>query len=98
MMITLQLSSATDYITKDGTELTKKPYPFHADEKGNLLDGRDEVEIIGFQADAARQQVDVRWEDYADPYQAVGMYVVTKDKAGQYSTHLHAVESVEVTP
>jgi hypothetical protein len=52
--------------------------------------------VVGFQRDLAEQQVDLFWKAaLADLQQAVGMYLITVDKDGNYATHWTAVESIE---
>jgi hypothetical protein len=101
--ITLQPSAGTDRITETGTELTKLPYPFHVDTDGliqrqDFWQGRFIV-AIGFVADPNRMQVDLAWRDYVqgDLQQAVGMYVITSDDHGRWSTHIAAIQTVTVT-
>lgn len=98
-IVVLHLADYTDHITGDGTELTKRPYPFHVDAKGNILGSRgDAVCVVGFQNDAARQQVDLYWPDYIRgyPQRAVGKYLITQAADGKLSTQICAVERVEV--
>lgn len=98
MLITLQPSSSTDHITNDGTELQKRPYPFYADEEGNLSRSWDgaPTRIIGFVKDLSQQVLDVWWEDAVkDIHQVVGMYVVTTYPNNQWATHLAAIETVK---
>lgn len=99
-MILLHLSDYTDHITADGTELTRRPYPYGVDAYGHIIGRTDEVTAIGFQEDAAVQRVDLFWGEYAagDPQVAVGKYLVTQDAAGRYATNVCAIESVEVRP
>lgn len=99
--ITLQPAAHTDQITADGQELTKLPYPFHVNAATGAIDRQSVFvgwEVVGFQRDVARQEINLWWDDYvaSDPQRAVGMYVVTRDGQGQMSTHLTAVDKVEV--
>jgi hypothetical protein len=98
-MITIQPSEFVDYVTADGTELTKLPYPFFVDEKGIV--GRQDVwsgtvaRVVGFAADLAEQRVDLTWHRaVTDLQKAVGMYLVTEDSAGTWSVHTNAVASI----
>lgn len=98
-VMVLHLSNYTDHLTDDGTELTRRPYPFHVDAKGNILGNRgDAVRVVGFQSDAAVQRVDLHWPDYikGDPAVAVGKYLITQAADGKLSTQVCAVERVEV--
>jgi hypothetical protein len=96
----IQPSAHTDHITEDGTELTKLPYPFFADDKG-MVQRQDfwqgkVVRIVGFQKDLAVQQLDLSWlRAQQDLSQAVGMYVISTDSDGGMGVHPVAVESVE---
>lgn len=94
MITTFQFSSFTDHLTDDGAELTKKPYPIHANESGVILN-RSPSFVIGFVRDLARMEVDVYWDD-ADVEQMVGWYVITMDQNGQYATELNAIESITI--
>jgi hypothetical protein len=101
MHITIQPAEHVDHITADGEELTKLPYPFHTDETGNI--GRqdfwkgDPLRVIGFAKDSAVQELTLRWtQALADLQQAVGMYLVTEDSNGAWSTHDSAVGSITV--
>lgn len=100
-IVRLQPSEYVDQVTADGAELTRLPYPFFVDEDGKV--GRQDVwrgkplEVVGFQADLAAQQVDLWWEEaFRDPQQAVGMYAVTRDDDGNLSSQVHAIRDVEV--
>jgi hypothetical protein len=97
-MIVLQLSPHTDHIDADGNEFTQRPYPFYVDADGNIAGRRDDVHAIGFQNDAAVQQVDLWWSDYTagELEVAVGKYLVTQGPDGKFSTHVCAIESVKV--
>lgn len=99
MIYSIQPSAFTDQMTDDGTELTKLPYPFHVNDDGTI--GRqdfwqgDPAAVIGFQAKLDVQHVDLFWSDFlTDPQRAVGMYLVTRDRAGTWSTHENAIQSV----
>ncbi|MEV4079721.1 hypothetical protein AB0J43_05450 [Nonomuraea fuscirosea] len=83
----------------EGADL-KLPYPYFADESGAV--GRQDVwkgtptQVIGFQDDPNVMQIDLLWEDAVqDPDQAWGMYLVTADAEGNFSTHTTPVESVK---
>jgi hypothetical protein len=100
-IIEVQLSEWTDHLTDEGQELTKLPYPFFVDETGAV--GRQDFwngivkMVIGFQKDLAVDTVDLGWnEAYEDPSSAVGMFVVTSDHSGNWSTHLTAVKSMNL--
>jgi hypothetical protein len=99
----VQPSEHVDRITKEGHELTKLPYPFFVDEKGMV--GRQDVwkgdpyQVIGFAEDLAFQEVDLLWEEaIEDPSLAVGMYVVTSDRNGNFDTLDAAVSSMKLLP
>lgn len=99
--ISLQPAPKTDHITADGAELTQLPYPFHVNAETGKIDQQwifEGWEVVGFQRDLAIQQVDLWWDDYVqgDPQAAVGMYVVTRDGEGGMSSHMTAVQSVQV--
>jgi hypothetical protein len=97
----IQPSAFTDQITSDGHQLTKLPYPFYADASGavqrqDIWNGKV-TRVIGFQRDLARSAIDLRWADAVkNPAEAVGMYLVTSDKAGDWGTHHTAVQTMEL--
>jgi hypothetical protein len=98
-VIEVQLSEWTDHLTDEGQELTKLPYPFFVDASGAV--GRQDFwngivhRVIGFQRNIAVDAVDLGWaEAYEDPSSAIGMYVITSDHSGNWSTHLTAVKSM----
>ncbi|MCF6467379.1 hypothetical protein FAF44_02980 [Nonomuraea sp. MG754425] len=77
------------------------PKPFFADESGAI--GRQDVwkgnpaQVIGFQYDPDLPEIDLLWDDaIQDPDQASGMYLVTADADGNFSTHTILVESLTV--
>lgn len=102
-MFKIQPAPHTDHITKDGTELTKLPYPIFADNKGNVVGGEEGghwqgtvTRVIGFQKDLAVSQIDLSWgAAQKDLGQVVGMYLVTSNKDGDWDVHQTAVESIE---
>lgn len=97
----IQPSEFIDNMWEGGHVGTKLPYPFFVDEKGmvenqDLWNG-DPYRVIGFQKDLAVQEIDLRWNDATkDPSRAVGMYLVTANKKGDFVTHETAVRSIEV--
>lgn len=98
--IKLQPASFVDNM-KEGHEMTKLPYPFVADENGDIehqdLWQGNPLKVIGFQNDLAQQQIDLWWKDaMSDPQQAVGKYLVTLDSQGDWGSHTTAIASVEV--
>lgn len=100
-VLRVQPSDFTDQITGDGAELTKRPYPFFVRKDGSV--GRQDfwaglvVRVVGFQRDLAVAAVDLSWtEAWADPARAVGMYLVTSNESGEWSTHQTAIESITV--
>lgn len=99
-VIMIQPASYTDQI-RDGHQMTKQPYPLFVEQDGavrrqDFWKG-DPLQVIGFAKDLAVQQIDLWWQDAAaDPQRAVGMYLVTADSTGQFSTHPTAVDSVKV--
>jgi hypothetical protein len=83
----------------EGADL-KLPYPYFADESGMV--GRQDVwkghptQVIGFQSDPNVMEIDLLWQDaIQDPERASGMYLVTADSEGTFTTHLTIVESVK---
>lgn len=99
-MIKIQPEPFVDNLV-DGHELTKLPYPFFVDEDGliaqqDLWQG-DPFKVVGFQLDLAVQKIDLWWTDVvANPEIAVGMYLVTADKSGDYGVHSSAIRSLTV--
>lgn len=98
---TIQPASYVDHITEDGEQLTKRPYPLHTDDKGNVLRREssqgDPKRVPGFLKDPAVQQIDLPWYAFLeDPQAAVGMYVIYQDHKGDYGNLVTAVETVEV--
>lgn len=85
---------------RDGHTYTRLPYPFYVNQDG-VIQGQDlwqgtVAQVIGFQRDLARQQIDLWWRDAAkDPAKTVGMYLVTVDSKGDFATHTTAVDSAE---
>lgn len=97
--VVLHLASHTDYITDDGTELTKRPYPFAMDAKGNILGSReDDATAVGFQNNVGVQRIDLDWSVYikGDLNLAVGKYLVTRAANGRLFTQVSAIEWVDV--
>ena len=100
-IVTLQPSDIVDHITEDGTELTRKPYPFHVDING-LVQRQDfwrgdPYRVVGFVVDPSSHDVHLRWDEIFDrPERAVGMYVVTADAEETWSTHVVAIASAGV--
>lgn len=95
----IQPAARTDHIAEDGHELQQLPYPFFVDEAGRV--GRQDFwngrvfQVIGFVADPARMEVDIFWPDILDlPGAAVGLYLITADDHGRFSTHESAVAEV----
>lgn len=89
----------------NGQELTKQPYPYFVEEDGSVQ--RQDfwqgsvARVVGFQRDLAVQSIDLWWSAAwaSDLPCLTGMYLVTEDADGQWSTHQTAVESVtEVDP
>lgn len=100
-VIKLQPSNFTDNISDNGEEQTKLPYPFFVNEDGSVRNQdfwRGVVaRVVGFQKDGAVQQIDLWWtKAFQDPENTVGMYLVTADNRGTFSTHNTAIMSVEV--
>lgn len=94
-MYRIQPTSYTDQI-RDGQELTKLPYPIFAHADGRIINYFDEILVVGFQRDLAVQKIDLWWINIvADPSQAVGMYLVTANDTGGWSTHETAIMSIE---
>lgn len=99
-LLRVQTAPRTDQLLGDGTELTQLPYPLFAYASGavarqDFWRGRPK-RIVGFAADLAKQQVDLWWSAaYADPAQAVGMYIVVQDADGSMGTWDTAVETIE---
>lgn len=96
---TLHFSPRTDKITEDGEELQQVPYPFHANPEGHIgaqdIWQGDPAKVIGFVRKLGEQRVDLRWKEFLnDPQQAVGMYVITADREGNWSTHVGAISEV----
>ena len=95
----IQTEPYTDQITDDGHELSKLPYPLIADENG-MIAGQDfwcglHHHVIGFQKDLSVQVIDLRWKDALDDLdKAIGMYLVTSDRAGDWGSLWTAVKSV----
>lgn len=97
-MIRLQPAARIDAISEDGHVGYQLPYPFYADEYGKISNQDfwqgNPYAVIGFQRDLARQTIDLWWRDVPDhPESTVGMYLVTMDKNGTWSTHYTAIES-----
>lgn len=98
-VLRVQPASRIDGLTADGQELTQLPYPLFVDGDGAV--GRQEfwngriLRVVGFQRDLAVQQVDLWWTSaWADPQQAVGMYIVATDRDGGMFNLDTAVESI----
>lgn len=87
----------------NGHEMTKLPKPYFVNADDGAV-GRqdywqgDPAAVVGFQADLAVNRIDLTWQEAAaDPARAVGMYLVTTDSEGAWSTHLTAVASMAVS-
>ena len=102
-IISLQPSEWTDQLAPDGTELTRQPYPFHVEAATGMVQRQDfwrgdPLAVIGFAARLDVHSIDLSWEAAAaDPQRAVGMYVVTADNKGRWSTHQSAIRDVTMT-
>lgn len=100
-VLRVQPASRIDNLTADGQEMTQQPYPLFVSEDGSVgrqdfWDGRI-LRVVGFMRDLAVQEVNLWWKDaWTDPQQAVGMYVVARDKDGQLFNLDTAVESITV--
>lgn len=99
-IIKLQPSAYTDQIV-GGQELSKLPYPFYVTESG-AVQGADVFAgtvsfVIGFQNDLHRHEIDIWWKEVVkDPQLAVGRYLVTTNKDGDFGVHQTAIATVEV--
>lgn len=76
----------------------KMPYPFSFAADGLILNQKFwkgvNFKVIGFQKRLNVYQIDLLLEDFVgDPQQAVGMWLVTADDRGRFSTHTTAIES-----
>lgn len=98
--IRIQPSSFIDNLWEEHVG-TKLPYPFTAGEDG-MVAGQDfwqgsVVRVIGFQKDLHNHSLDLPWgAAFDDPQKAVGMYLVTSDKNGDWGVHDTAVMSMTV--
>jgi hypothetical protein len=100
-VLRVQPASYVDQII-DGQEFTKQPYPYFVEEDGSVQ--RQDfwqgsvARVIGFQRDLAVQTIDLLWAAAvkSDPECLTGLYLVTEDSDGRWSTHNTAVESVTV--
>lgn len=97
----VQMAPEIDHISDDlefvGSRL---PYPFYVDDKGfvQLQDFWQGMvyKVIGFQNHPAVQKIDLWWDDVAkDPSLAVGKYLVTSDKNGNWGSFPTAVTTCE---
>lgn len=86
----------------DGHELTKQPYPYFVEEDGSVQyqdfwQGTVK-RVVGFQRDLSVRTIDLLWSAAvrSDLECLIGLYLVTEDADGQWSTHNTAVESVTV--
>lgn len=100
-IVTLQPSPRTDHITEDGQEFTQLPYPFHVTETGEVLRQDfwrgDPARIVGFTKEPQPGRLVYTWEEVAaDPQRAVGLYIVSQDRAGRWAVHVIAVAEVQV--
>jgi len=99
-LIRLQPSPRVDNIV-DGREMYQLPYPYTVAEDGKIANQDfwqgEMFAVIGFQQDPAVQRIDLWWKDAAeDPQKAVGMYLVTTSRAGNWSVHDTAIRDAEV--
>jgi hypothetical protein len=98
--LTIQPSAFVDNIV-DGHEMTKLPYPFHCDERGNVQrqdfwHGKP-LRIVGFAKDLKVHQVDLWWRDaWRDPAACVGLYAISENADGTMASHTSAIESAEI--
>lgn len=97
-LIRLQPAAYTDQISDDGYEMTKLPYPFWVRWDGTMANlNPPYTNLLGFQADLAKQQIDLWWNEARDdPGKAIGMYAVTQDEKGGIAVHGTAIDSAEV--
>lgn len=93
MYVTLQPSGRPDGVL---------PYPFHVNADGSI--GRQDfwrgqaATAIGFVNRPDSYHIALSWSAaVGNPQKAVGKYVVTADSKGQFSTHMVAIESVQVS-
>jgi hypothetical protein len=100
-IVSLQPTDITDHITEDGTELTRRPYPFHVDPDGFILrqdfwQGRA-YQVIGF-VSAPESSAVLHWREIANtPHDMIGKYVVVSDSHGRWSTYETAIATATTT-
>lgn len=100
-VLRIQPASYTDQIV-GGQELTKQPYPYFVEEDGSVQ--RQDfwqgtvARVIGFQRDLAVQEISLLWSAAvrSDLECLTGLYLVTSNADGEWSTHHTAIESVTV--
>lgn len=99
MIHRIQPREFVDHITDDGQEFTRKPYPFYADEAGDVQrqdfwKGRV-AKVIGFVDDVDSVIIQPFWQQaIRDPESVIGKYLVTSDDQGQWSTHQQPISEL----
>lgn len=109
--VTFQPSQFCDKITEDGHKLYKTPYPLAYTLDGKIVDDTDfwqgrNDHLVGFAKSLDEQTVDLYFTDLAAQFpnnpavfeQAVGMYMVIRDRKGGLGAVTNAVQSYRVYP
>lgn len=96
----LQPAAYADQI-KDGHEMVKQPYPFYVRDDGRVTRQDfwrgDPALVVGFARDLAVHEVSLWWESaMEDLSTTVGMYLVTANSEGTWSTHTTAIAKAEM--
>lgn len=103
-ILTVQMSAYTDNLwgaeSGEIAEGTRLPYPYYVNEAGEVQ--RQDfwngtvAAVIGFTREPDRRAIDLYWADaWREPDRAIGMYIVTRNAAGQWATWPVAVQSME---
>lgn len=100
-IFSIQCNPIPSGITDDGQIMTSMPYPFLANSGGRIAAQEiwkgHPLRIVGFVKDLKRQEVDLWWADMVvgNTDDAIGMYLITKNKDGTMGVHMTAVMHVK---
>lgn len=98
LCVTVQPAPFVDFVTEDGHECYKTPYPYSIDAEG-FVQFQDfwqgyVYRAIGFSRDLNVPSIEVFWADaFANPELGIGLYLVTSDDEGNWGTHRTPIES-----
>lgn len=79
----------------------RRPYPYFVAKDGTVEQRKvfknDRTTVVGFQESPNHYVIAVTWaQAWADPSVVAGMFLVTADSGGNFSTHTDVIESATV--